>query len=109
MAKRLDRRRVKIHFNYDVSEVAALLGVHNLTVRRWIAAGLPTTDDKRPLLIFGVDLLAFLKAREPAKRRCKPGAFFCLGCKSPKRSDGDMADNVPRSIVARVSIGRAFA
>jgi excisionase family DNA binding protein len=91
MAKRHDRRRVKIHINYDITEVADLLGVHKHTVRRWIAAGLPTTDDKRPLLIHGAELLAFLKTREPAKQRCKPGEFFCLGCKSPKRAAGDMA------------------
>jgi excisionase family DNA binding protein len=97
MAKRHDRRRVKIHINYDITEVADLLGVHKHTVRRWIAAGLPTTDDKRPLLIHGAELLAFLKTREPAKQRCKPGEFFCLGCKSPKRAAGDMADYVPRS------------
>src|SRR5271168_431742 len=78
MAKRLDRRRVKIHFNYDVTEVAALLGVHKLTVRRWIAAGLQTTDVRRPLLVRGADLSAFLKARQPVKQSCQPGEFFCL-------------------------------
>lgn len=97
MANRHDRRRVKIHINYDITEVADLLGVHKHTVRRWIAAGLQTTDERRPLLIHGEDLSAFLKARQPVKQRCKPGEFFCLGCKSPKRPGGDMADYVPRS------------
>src|SRR5277367_862590 len=81
MAKRLDRRRVKIHFNYDVTEVAALLGVHKLTVRRWIAAGLQTTDVRRPLLVRGADLSAFLKARQPVKQSCQPGEFFRYICK----------------------------
>jgi excisionase family DNA binding protein len=97
MAKRLDRRRVKIHFNYDVTEVAALLGVHKLTVRRWIAAGLQTTDVRRPLLVRGADLSAFLKARQPVKQSCQPGEFFCLSCRAPKRPAGDMADYLPRT------------
>jgi excisionase family DNA binding protein len=97
MAKRLDRRRVKIHFNYDVTEVAALLGVHKLTVRRWIAAGLQTTDVRRPLLVRGADLSAFLRARQPVKQSCQPGEFFCLSCRAPKRPAGDMADYLPRT------------
>ena len=31
MTKRHDRRRVKIHINYDITEVADLLGVHKHT------------------------------------------------------------------------------
>jgi hypothetical protein len=44
MARRPNGRRVKIHRTYTINEVAALLGVHKHRVRRWIAAGLPTTD-----------------------------------------------------------------
>jgi hypothetical protein len=60
MARRFNYRRVKIHRTYTVAEVAAL-GVHKHTVRRWIAAGLPTTDAKRPLLVNGAELRAFLR------------------------------------------------
>ena len=65
MARRPNGRRVKIHRNYTIAEAAAFLGVHKHTVSRWIAAGLPTTDAKRPFLIRGQDLRAFLRAREP--------------------------------------------
>ena len=61
MARRHDCRRVKIHRTYTIAEVAALVGVHKHTVSRWIAEGPPTTDHKRPFLIHGADLRAFLK------------------------------------------------
>ena len=69
MAKRLNGRRVKIHRNYTIAEAAAVLGAHKHTVSRWIAAGLPTTDDKRPFLIRGLDIRVFLKARD-LKNKC---------------------------------------
>jgi excisionase family DNA binding protein len=95
MARRFNCRRVKIHRTYTIAEVAALLGAHRHTVRRWIAAGLSTTDAKRPLLIHGAELRAFLKAREPVKQKCRPGEFYCLSCKVPKRPAFDMAQYTP--------------
>jgi hypothetical protein len=78
MARRPNGRRVKIHHNYTIRAAAEVLGVHKLTVSRWIAAGLQTTDAMRPLLIRGQDLRAFLRAREPIKQTCRPGEFFYL-------------------------------
>jgi Helix-turn-helix domain len=95
MARRPNGRRVKIHRTYTINEVAALLGVHKHTVRRWIAAGLPTTDAKRPLLVNGAELRAFFRAREPIRQKCRPGEFYCLSCKAPKRPAFDLADYTP--------------
>lgn len=62
MAKRLKNfRLVKIHRNYTVEEVALLLSVHKNTVRTWVKECLPVIDDKRPKLILGRDLSAFLR------------------------------------------------
>jgi excisionase family DNA binding protein len=97
MARRHNGRRVKIHRSYTITEAAVVLGVHKHTVSRWIAAGLPTTDDRRPFLIHGEDLRVFLKAREPVKRSCRPGEFYCLSCRAPRRPAGDMADYIPKS------------
>jgi excisionase family DNA binding protein len=97
MAKRHNVRRVKIHRTYTIAEAAQILGAHKHTVSRWIAAGLPATDARRPLLIHGADLHAFLRGREPTKQRCEPGEFYCLGCRVPKRPALDMADYVPRT------------
>jgi hypothetical protein len=48
-----DRRRVKIHRNYDVDEAARTLKTAKGTIRRWIKNGLRTTDQRKPFLIRG--------------------------------------------------------
>jgi len=86
-------RLVKIHRNYTVEEVARLLSTHRNTVRSWVKAGLPTCDGKRPTLILGRELAAFLQARRSKnKRPCKPGEIYCVRCRAPKRPAGDMAE-----------------
>ncbi|WP_159729838.1 helix-turn-helix domain-containing protein [Methylosinus sp. Ce-a6] len=97
MAGRHDVRRVKIHRSYTISEAATLLGVHERTVRRWTDCGLPLIEDKRPYLIHGSDLRAFLGARRPKKQPCRPGEIYCVACRAPRRPAGDMADYIPRS------------
>jgi excisionase family DNA binding protein len=98
MARRHSSRRVKIHRNYTIAEAAALLGAHKHTVSRWIArGGLPTTDARRPRLIHGEDLRAFLRARHPPKQPCRNGEFYCLRCRAPKRPALGMADYIPRT------------
>jgi hypothetical protein len=89
-------RRVKIHRNYTVEEVAHLFGAHKNTVRAWIKAGLPTSDTRRPTLILGRDLFAFLQARRAKnKRPCQPGEMYCLRCRAPKVPVGNMAEYDP--------------
>lgn len=97
MAKRHpNHRRVKIHRSYTVEEIAKLFGAHKNTVRSWVKAGLPICDDKRPMLILGHDLTAFLQARRARnKQTCRPGEIYCLGCRVPKLPAGDMADYLP--------------
>src|ERR1035437_10726392 len=68
-----NHRLVKIHRSYTVEEIACLFGTHKNTVRAWVKTGLPTSDRKRPMLILGVDLAAYLKARRTKnKRPCQP-------------------------------------
>jgi hypothetical protein len=97
MARRFNYRRAKLHHSYTISELSALIGAHKHTIARWIAAGLTTTDARRPLLIHGADLRAFMKAREPIKQRCQPGEFYCLRCRAPRRPALDMADYHPHT------------
>lgn len=86
-------RLAKIHRNYTVEEIANLYRVHRNTVREWVKRGLQTSDDKRPMLILGRDLSAFLQARrEKNKRPCQPGEIYCVRCRAPKAPAGDMAD-----------------
>jgi hypothetical protein len=91
-----NHRRIKIHRTYTVEEVARVLSVHKNTVRIWIKTGLPTIDGKRPTMILGPEIIAFLRARRTKnKRTCKPGEIYCLRCRAPKCPAGDMAEYLP--------------
>jgi len=86
-------RLAKIHRSYTVEEAAKLYGVHRHTVRAWIKRGLPTVDQRRPVLILGSHLGAFLQARRAAnKRKCAPGQIYCVRCREPRAP----ADNYVR-------------
>jgi hypothetical protein len=94
--RRPNYRLVKIHRSYTVEEVARLFGTHKNTVRAWVKAGLPICDSKRPMLILGRDLAAFLRMRRTKnKRPCQPGEIYCVRCRAPKRPAGDMAEYQP--------------
>ena len=95
--RRPNYRLVKIHRNYTVEEIAGLFGAHKNTVRAWMKTGLKTMNDKRrPVLILGSELAAYLQARRTKnKRPCQPGEIFCVRCRAPKRPAGDMAEYLP--------------
>ena len=83
----------KKHRSYSVEEVAELYGVRKGTVHAWIKAGLPTLNDKRPMLIKGSDLAEFHRARRTKnKQTCKAGEMYCFKCRTPKKPDGNMVD-----------------
>jgi hypothetical protein len=89
-------RLAKIHRNYTVDEVAHLFGIHKNTVRDWVKRGLPTSDGRRPMLILGRELVAFLTARRTKnKRTCQPGEIYCVRCRAPRAPAGDMVDYEP--------------
>jgi hypothetical protein len=91
-----NHRRIKIHRSYSVQEAAGRLGLHKNTVFQWIKDGLPTCDDKRPKLILGRELIAFLQARRARRKRtCRPGELYCVRCRAPRFPAGDMVDYEP--------------
>jgi hypothetical protein len=96
--RRPNPRLAKIHRSYTVEEVGRLYEVHRNTVRQWIKQGLPLCDDRRPQLILGSDLGAFLtQKRMRSKRPCKPGELFCVRCRAPRSPALGMADYQPLS------------
>jgi excisionase family DNA binding protein len=98
MRRRPNPRLIKIHRNYSVDEAARVLRTHKNTIRTWIKQGLPTIDRRRPTLIHGVDLSAFLKnRRNRGKRPCPPSHMYCFKCRSPKKPAAGMADYLPIS------------
>lgn len=91
-----NHRLVKIHRSYTVEEIARLFSIHKNTVRTWVKSGLETSDDKRPMLILGHVLVAFLQARRVKnKQTCKPGEIYCVRCRAPKFPAADMAEYSP--------------
>lgn len=85
MSSRNNPNRVKIHRSYTVIEVSEALGYHPKTVRNWIRAGLPVVNEKRPLLICGVDLKIYLKQkRKTCMHQCEVHEMYCFKCKHPK-------------------------
>ena len=86
-----NHRRVKLHLSYTTPEAARCLGVHNHTVRLWLKAGLVAIDNRRPVLILGRDLIAFLRQRKARTQcSCKPGEIYCLRCHVARRPAGDV-------------------
>lgn len=96
MPKRPNWRSVKIHRNYTVEEAARTLGVAKGTVLRWITSGnLPALKERKPFLILGRELQAFLKARKSERQRCGPGQCYCFTCRAPRDAAERMADLRP--------------
>jgi hypothetical protein len=82
---RLNPKLAKLHWSYTVDEVARLYGAHHNTVRAWCRAGLPVIDGRRPMLIQGQALRAFLQERrDRAKRPCYAGTLYCCKCRAPR-------------------------
>ena len=70
--------------------------VHKNTVHSWLKEGLETVDGRRPILVLGRKLSAFLHARrQHSRQRCRPGQFYCLRCRGPKVPASRKADYLP--------------
>lgn len=86
-------RLAKIHRCYTVEEVSEVFSVHRNTVRSWVRQGLPTCDDRRPMLIRGADLVTFLRERRAkSKRPCASGELFCVRCRAPRVPAGKVVE-----------------
>src|ERR1700724_951642 len=93
--RRIDPRRIKTHFPYTVEEAADALGVRKNTVRMWIKGGLAVADDRRPTVMSGAAIRAFLENRQQARKtHLKPGEFCCFRFRGPRSPPGVMLDFV---------------
>jgi hypothetical protein len=101
-ARHYPLNRVRTGITYDVAEIAKLFAIHRNTVRNWLRQGLKTIDDRRPQLIHGTALRAFLGQQHSARKSaCGPGEFFCFKCRAPRAPFAQMIDVAPHT--AKVS------
>lgn len=95
MARRSNRRAIKLHRNYTVDDAARALGVAKGTVRRWIKNGLPAIIDRKPILILGGDLIDYLDSRASSRKPCQLDECFCFSCREPRKPAFGMAEFIP--------------
>ena len=106
MKRSMNPNKAKIHRNYTVEEIAGLFSVHKNTVRAWLKSGLPICNDRKPMLILGADLRAFLQEKNSKrKQKCQPWEMFCMRCRKPQTPLGGMADYVAENDVRGRLIG----
>jgi molybdopterin-binding protein len=86
---------------YGVSEVAALLGVSDDTVRRWVDSGelLATRDSRGRRVVAGADLAAFAQARHA---RQDTGAVAAVSARNRLR--GIVTSVVLDGVMAKVEM-----
>jgi hypothetical protein len=86
MSKRLyPHKNVRYWYAYDIEEICAHFSdfrLNHQTVRAWIKRGLKTIDSNKSILIYGNDLITFLREHN-AKGKCKTAfeKFFCMKCR----------------------------
>ncbi len=89
MSKRLySYKRVKYWYAYDVDDICALyaeFGLHAQTVRAWQKKGLKTIDKGNPSLVYGYDLIEYLKEHN-TKNKCQTAfdEMFCFKCQDAR-------------------------
>jgi excisionase family DNA binding protein len=94
MAKKPSPARIKKHRIYTTWEAAEALGLHRKTIVRWIKNhGLQAEQTRKPWLIDGAGLKAFLEARRGKdKARLASGEVYCLPCRAARVPAERMAE-----------------
>jgi excisionase family DNA binding protein len=94
MARLPPPNRIKTHRIYTVWEAADLLGRHRRTIIRWITSGALVADrSRKPWLIVGADLKAYLGLKRTARRqKLAAHHIYCVGCRSPREPAGRTSD-----------------
>lgn len=79
--KRFNTRIIRAANSYSIEEIQELLRVGKSTMSAWLQLGLKKIDNQLPYLVWGQDLIDFLKARNDNRRRpCAKDQLFCCKC-----------------------------
>lgn len=89
MSRRIyPHNRVRYWYTYDIDEICTLykdFNLHPQTVRKWEKQGLKTIDKGKPMLIYGYDLIQYLKQNNTANK-CETAfdEMYCMGCQDSR-------------------------
>jgi hypothetical protein len=97
VSRRHNLRRIGKRRTYTADELAGLLKVNILTVRRWCQLGLKPIERRRPFLFLGEDVARFLEARSQPRQPLAPGEFYCAPCKTRRFPLGHVLRLIPRA------------
>lgn len=84
---------IKAYRTYTPDEAANVTGVSTRTIRNWMASGLLTMTNARPVLIRGDDLRDFINAQRKARKiDIGQDQLYCCVCKVGRGAAGGIAD-----------------
>jgi hypothetical protein len=94
-----DFRRIRPSKTYSVAQIANALDRNVATVNAWLRAGLPNLDGRRPVLVLGSALKAWLKFKwDGRKHTCEPDELFCFRCRRPQKPKVGSVQIMPRNM-----------
>jgi hypothetical protein len=84
--RKFNVKLIKYNLTYSTQEVANLFNTTINTVSNWYKIGLQRIDNKKPSLVFGADLIKFLKNKQKRrKQKCAINEFYCCKCKLTRK------------------------
>ena len=86
MSKRYNKSLIKDNYTYSLEQIADLLGVDVVTVRRWISKeGLKRIPKARPYLVHSSELKTFLNGRQERRTfKCGDNELPCMSCRAAR-------------------------
>ena len=80
--KKLNHRLLEYYRCYSVSDLAELFDTNQQTVLKWIIHSLRTIDSQKPYLVFGADMIAWIKRFAPKKKhKSDLKLVYCVKCR----------------------------
>lgn len=81
--KKLNHRLIERVKCYTPEDLAELFDVGTPTVLGWISKDLKTIDTQKPYMLFGGDIISWIKKYQPSKeRKADPSKTYCLKCRN---------------------------
>ena len=105
MSRRHNLRLLKRHASYTAVELADVLNVNIVTVRRWCGEGLQPIARRRPFLFLGSDVADWLAARHAPRVRLAPGQLYCVACRAPRIPRDYLVEREPLSATSINFVG----